>query len=62
MSRPAYLDSIDPELGTVRLCRGCGEVWPKDREFFYYTADGRILGNCRACWAEYKRAYRKRAS
>lgn len=21
--------ALDPELGTVRLCRGCGEEWPR---------------------------------
>ncbi len=49
----ATLDSIDPVLGVVRLCRGCGETWPKDKEFWYFrTADGSVLGWCRACWSE----------
>ena len=47
------LDSTDPELGTVRLCRRCGETWPKDEEFFYFAADGSVMGHCRACWSDY---------
>ena len=26
---------IDPELGDVRRCPGCGEWWPDDDDFFY---------------------------
>jgi hypothetical protein len=49
------LDAIDPELGKVRLCRGCGETWPRDDEFFYFDARGKVMGHCRACWSERKR-------
>ena len=51
----AYLDHQDEELGTVRLCTRCEEEWPKDAEFWYFSADGKVLGHCRACWAERKR-------
>jgi hypothetical protein len=46
------LTTTDPELGTVRLCRGCGETWPLDSEFWYFDRDGKVMGRCRACWAE----------
>lgn len=58
------LERIDPILGLVRLCRGCGEEWPADTEFFYFAADRhgklRVLGRCRACWSERPRADAKR--
>jgi hypothetical protein len=41
----------DPELGPVRLCRGCGEEWPVDAEFWFFTG-GKVMGRCRACWSE----------
>lgn len=44
----------DPELGTVRLCRGCGEWWPRDEEF-WFIYDGQVMGRCRACWSERRR-------
>lgn len=40
------------ELGLERLCRGCGEFWPVDATFWYFTRRGKVLGRCRACWAE----------
>jgi hypothetical protein len=46
------LVSEDPELGTVRYCRGCGETWPLDDEFWYFDKRGHVLGRCRACWSE----------
>ncbi len=48
----SVLDREDPELGTVRLCRRCGETWPKDDEFWYFDAKGIVMGHCRACWSE----------
>lgn len=39
----------DDVLGWVRLCPGCGEEWPDDREFY------RGRGKCRACASETKR-------
>jgi len=27
----------DPELGTEKLCSVCGEWWPLDDEFWYFT-------------------------
>jgi len=27
----------DPELGTEKLCNICGEWWPLDEEFWYFT-------------------------
>lgn len=50
------LDSDDPVLGVVRLCRGCGETWPKDGEFWYFDRHDRVLGRCRACWSERNRS------
>jgi len=51
-----YLDALDDELGLVRLCRGCGETWPKDAEFWYFHRAGKVMGHCRACWSERNRA------
>ncbi len=45
------LESTDPELGRVRLCRGCGETWPVDDEFWFFQ-DGKVMGRCKACWSE----------
>lgn len=45
----------DPELGEVRECRVCREVWPLDDEFFYVNpVRGRryYRTKCRACFAE----------
>lgn len=47
--------TIDTELGTERLCRGCGEFWPLDETFWYFQR-GKVMGNCRACWADRSRA------
>ena len=47
---------IETELGPERLCRGCGEWWPLDAEFwyFYLNPQGKrqVMGRCRACWSE----------
>ena len=32
------------ELGLERLCRGCGEFWPVDATFWYFTRRGKVLG------------------
>lgn len=51
----------DPELGRMRLCRGCDEEWPKDPEFWFYDRHGTIYGNCRACESDRRLArYRNR--
>ena len=57
----------DPELGTEKFCRHCGEWWPLDAEFWYVQrhnagtrSGGYILrrstvgwaSRCRACWAD----------
>ena len=54
----AFLDRRDDELGIVRLCRSCGEEWPRDGEFWYFKPDGAVLGHCKACWSERKRIAR----
>lgn len=49
----SFLDRIDEELGLVRLCRGCDEEWPKDKEFWYMRPDGvNVASLCRACHSE----------
>jgi hypothetical protein len=51
-----FLDRQDVELGIVRLCRGCGEEWPRDGEFWYFKGDTtKVLGHCKACWHERER-------
>jgi hypothetical protein len=42
----------ETDIGTERLCRRCDEWWPIDREFWYFDRDGRVMGYCKACWAE----------
>lgn len=36
MRRLEALYREDPELGTERLCRVCGEWWPLDDDFWYF--------------------------
>jgi hypothetical protein len=43
---------IETELGTERLCRGCGDWWPLDGTFWYFKRDGTVMGRCKACWAD----------
>lgn len=50
----------DPEPGPrcslERLCRKCGEEWPRDGGFWYFDAKGQVMGHCKACWSERRRA------
>ena len=46
----------DPELGRVRLCLRCAEWWPLDGEFWYFDRKGYVMGHCKACWSERRRA------
>ena len=41
----------DDEIGPMRLCRGCGEEWPKDGEFWFFK-DSQVNGYCKACQGE----------
>lgn len=45
---------VESELGVEQCCRGCGEYWPADAEFFAPQASGRdgLTPRCRACIAE----------
>lgn len=52
---------IETELGIERLCTRCQEFWPRDAEFWFLRADGRVLGHCKACFYELRRAKRDRA-
>lgn len=50
--------TIETEIGTERLCRGCGEFWPIDDDFWYFQDRGGrrvVMGRCRACWSERSR-------
>lgn len=51
----SLLEHVDPELGVVRLCNRCLEEWPRDDEFWFFTAAGKVLGHCKACWSERSR-------
>jgi hypothetical protein len=48
--------TIVTELGLERLCRGCGEFWPADPEFWFFTTNRhgkrQVMGRCKACWSE----------
>ena len=61
------LARIDPELGVVRLCRGCMEEWPERNEdgspateFWYFDRRARVMGRCRACWSERSKGAERR--
>lgn len=47
---------IQTELGTEKYCKGCGEYYPADREFFcttsYVKKDGtrKLSALCRDCY------------
>ena len=52
MNRPRTAILPDePELGEQRYCKGCGEWWPHDEEFFGVTVtrEGWRRTWCRAC-------------
>jgi hypothetical protein len=49
MSRPASRSQIETELGTEIKCASCGEFWPADPEFFYFSG-GRPHSWCKACY------------
>ena len=51
---------VETELGRERLCRGCRELWPIDTDFWYFNARGKVMGHCRACWSERRRATPRR--
>ena len=64
---PNRLSRIDPELGLVRLCRGCDEEWPERNEdgsnateFWYFDRRDRVMGRCKACWSERQKSGRDR--
>ena len=53
---------IDPELGPVRRCLGCGEEWPFDAEFWHLVdgkLDKRWPARCIACGLDYYAARRR---
>lgn len=54
------LERDTEDLGIVRLCRFCGEEWPRDPEFWYITANGKVVGRCRACWVDFNKSRRWR--
>lgn len=54
------VEIADPELGTMRLCRVCGEPWPRDPEFFNRDGRGYFRTMCRACEADQRRERRRR--
>jgi len=58
LGRSMMLTTQDPELGTVRLCRGCGETWPLDSEFWYFQ-NGKVRDHCKACVSERRSSVRR---
>jgi len=52
----------DPEIGLVRLCKGCLEEWPFDDEFFHMKDDDLSPAwprRCRACCLEMRAGWRR---
>jgi hypothetical protein len=49
MPRPSTRETRETELGTEVKCASCGEFWPADSEFFYFS-NGRPHSWCRACY------------
>ena len=49
MSRPSTRPRIETELGTEIKCSKCGEFWPEDNEFFFYSG-GKPHSWCKACY------------
>ena len=49
MSRPSTRPRIETELGTEIQCAKCGEYWPEDKEFFFFS---RVKAHswCKACY------------
>lgn len=45
----------DPLLGAEQRCATCGDWWPADLEFFYFSK-GRPMVSCKACTNERVRA------
>lgn len=59
------LERDTEDLGIVRLCRKCGEEWPRDEEFWFFDArrPDTVMGHCKACWSDRDRSkYRGRYS
>lgn len=58
------LERDTEDLGIVRLCRRCGEEWPRDDDFWFFQERRgvrRVMGHCKACWSERDRSkYRGR--
>ena len=53
--------TMETELGTERQCARCLDYWPLDDEFWYFDKrTGHVMGDCKACWTELKRASRGR--
>lgn len=50
----------DPELGTMKVCPGCGEAWPLDEEFFFHNGHRGWASRCKACWSEQRAQARLR--
>lgn len=54
--RRAARKAVVPSIAAGwKRCKGCGEVWPADAEFFHRNAGGRdgLRARCRACVAEW---------
>lgn len=49
MSRPPFRETRQTELGEEVKCAKCGDFWPADNEFFYFTR-GRPHSWCKACY------------
>lgn len=35
-----------------KICHGCGESWPDDKEFFFSGGRHRLMSVCKACYTE----------
>jgi hypothetical protein len=62
MARWPAVQTMVTELGEERRCFDCGEWWPVDETFWYFDARGKVMGRCRACWVDFNRSRRSKAS
>lgn len=57
---PPSRETRNTELGEEVRCASCGDFWPADKEFFYFSG-GKPHSWCKACYLNSPSSERKRA-
>lgn len=57
---PPSRETRNTELGEEVRCASCGDFWPADKEFFYFSG-GKPHSWCKACYLNSPSSARKRA-